>query len=72
MEHHQISEKTKTFLQLILGTGEKWILEEVNKIFNDSTDEEDFIEEMNLYLARLELKIKNIKEQFGKIYPGSV
>lgn len=63
MDTKKFSEKTKNFLQDILGTGEKWLAEEIKKIFDRSSDEKDFLEEVNLYLTRLELKIKSLKKE---------
>lgn len=63
----QVSETTKQFLEKLLETGEKWLAEEIKKIYNSSTDEEDFLEETNLYLTRLEIKIKTLKEECEKL-----
>ncbi len=67
MEAKNLSEQAKTFLQHLLSTGEKWLAEEVKKICDSSTDETDFLEEVSLYLTRLELKVKALKEEAEKI-----
>lgn len=67
MARQNISEETKLFLQKLLETGEKWLAEEVKKIYDASTDEKDFLEETSLYLTRLEIKIKTLKEECEKL-----
>ena len=67
MDAKQFSEQTKTFLQNIFNTGEKWLAEEIKKIYERSSDENDFLEETNLYLTRMELKVKALKEECEKL-----
>lgn len=67
MAIQNISEETKFFLQKLLETGEKWLAEEVKKIYDASADEKDFLEETSLYLTRLEIKIKTLKEESEKL-----
>lgn len=67
MEAKDFSEQTKAFLQHILSTGEKWLAEKIKQIYDDSSDERDFLEEVNLYLTRTELKIKSLKEECEKL-----
>lgn len=67
MDLKDVSENTKHFLQQVLGSGEKWLAEEIKKISETSTDEEDFLEEVVLYLTRIELKIRTLKEQGEKL-----
>jgi len=67
MDAKNLSEQGKTFLQHILSTGEKWLAEEVKKMCDASSDEADFLEELTLYLTRLELKVKALKEESEKI-----
>ena len=67
MDAKNLSEQGKTFLQHILSTVEKWLAEEVKKMCDASSDEEDFLEEVVLYLTRIELKVKALKEESEKI-----
>ena len=67
MDPKHFSDQTKTFLQSIANTGEKWLAEEVKKIYEQSSDENDFLEEVNLYLMRMELKVKALKEACEKL-----
>ncbi len=67
MDPKHFSDQTKNFLQNIANTGEKWLAEEVKKIYEQSTDENDFLEELNLYLMRMELKVKALKEACEKL-----
>ncbi|HBQ21921.1 MAG: hypothetical protein A2Z91_01010 [Deltaproteobacteria bacterium GWA2_38_16] len=60
-------EDAKAFLQHVLASGEKWLAEEVKKIYDQSSDQTDFLEEVSLYLTRLELKLKALKEECEKL-----
>lgn len=67
MDLKNISDNTKKFLQQVLGSGEKWLAEEIKKISEGSCDEKDFLEEVSLYLTRLEIKIRTLKEETEKL-----
>lgn len=67
MGAENFSEETKDLLKQVLNAGEKWLAEEIKKIYDASSDEKDFLEEVNLYLTRLELKIKALKEECEKL-----
>ena len=66
MEREGFSEQTIVFLRRLAATGETWLVEEVHQMAKQAADEEDFIEELNLYIARLEMKVKTLKEEFEK------
>ena len=67
MEKEGLSDKTKLFLAQLVSGGEKWLVEEIEKMFKEASDEEDLLEELDLYLARLDMKLKKLKEEFEKI-----
>lgn len=67
MAIENISQETKLFLQKLLGTGEKWLAEEIKKIYDSSSDEKDFLEDVLLYLTRIDMKVKGIKEECEKL-----
>lgn len=66
MEKDRLSEKAKALLATILSGSDKWLIEDVEKIYKEASDEEDFLEELDLYVARLEMKLKRIKQEFEK------
>ena len=67
MEKEGLSDKTKLFLAQLVSGSEKWLVEEVEKMFKEASDEEDLLEELDLYLARLDIKLKKLKEEFEKL-----
>ncbi len=67
MDAKNCSENAKAFLQDVLSTGEKWLAEEIKKMCENASDEEDFLEEASLYLTRLEIKIRTLKETSEKL-----
>ncbi len=67
MEKEGLSDKTKLFLAQLVSSGEKWLVEEIEKMFKEASDEEDLLEELDLYLARLDMKLKKLKEEFEKL-----
>ena len=67
MDPNKFSDEAKTFLQHVLGTGEKWLAEEIKKMYESATDEKDFLEETVLYLTRLDIKIKTLKKVCEKL-----
>jgi len=68
MEKEGLSDKTKTLLANIVSSGEKWLIEEVERMFKEASDEEDLLEELDLYLTRLDMKIKSFKEELEKTH----
>ncbi|MBI4040525.1 MAG: hypothetical protein HY390_01525 [Deltaproteobacteria bacterium] len=67
MEASHVSDQTKQFLQKVIGVGQKWLAEEIKRILDESTDEEDFFEEATLYLTRTEIKVRELKEAAEEI-----
>ena len=67
MDKEGLSDKTKMFLAQLVASGEKWLVEEIEKMFKEAEDEEDLLEELDLYLARLDMKLKKLKEEFEKL-----
>ena len=67
MDKEGLSDKTKMFLAQLVSAGEKWLVEEIEKMFKEAEDEEDLLEELDLYLARLDMKLKKLKEEFEKL-----
>ena len=55
------------FVAQLVSAGEKWLVEEIEKMFKEAEDEEDLLEELDLYLARLDMKLKKLKEEFEKL-----
>ncbi|MBI2608158.1 MAG: hypothetical protein HYW47_00995 [Deltaproteobacteria bacterium] len=68
MEKEGLSDKAKTLLAHIVSSGEKWLIEEVERMFKEASDEEDMLEELDLYLTRLDMKIKTFKEELEKTH----
>lgn len=67
MDSKSFSEEAKAFLQHVLESGEPWLIENIKKIYEKSSDEKDFLEEVSLYLTRLELKARGLKEECEKL-----
>lgn len=67
MDLKDLSQHSKQFLKNVLGSGEKWLAEEIKKISENSSDEKDFLEEVVLYLTRIEIKIRTLKEEGEKL-----
>lgn len=68
MHGTDLSPKTKHFIENLLATGEQWLIADLEKIFQEADDEKDFLEEFQLYLTRLDVKIKTLKDEFSKIF----
>lgn len=69
MQGPQLSTDTKGFIERLITTGEKWLISDLEKIYQESKDENDFLQEFQLYLTRLDVKIKTLKDEFSKIFP---
>jgi lantibiotic modifying enzyme len=69
MQGSELTHKTKQFIENLLATGEQWLISDLEKIFQEAKDEEDFLEEFQLYLTRLDVKVKTLKDEFSKIFP---
>ena len=63
MDSKGFSPEAKSFLQHLLESGEPWLIESIKKIYDKSSDEKDFLEEVGLYLTRLELKTRKLKQE---------
>ncbi|OGQ33898.1 MAG: hypothetical protein A3F16_04685 [Deltaproteobacteria bacterium RIFCSPHIGHO2_12_FULL_43_9] len=69
MQGPQLSTETKEFIERLIASGEKWLISDLEKIYQESKDEEDFLQEFQLYLTRLDIKIKTLRDEFSKIFP---
>ena len=67
MDASQISETTESFLKKVAEAGEIWLAEEIKKIFESASDEKDFLEEATLYLTRIEMKTRDLKQLSEKL-----
>ena len=67
MEGKELSKTTKEFIERILASGEKWLIEDLERMFKEAVDEPDFLQEFQLYLTRLDVKIKTLRDEFAKI-----
>jgi hypothetical protein len=67
MDTSHMSDQTKEFLQSVISSGEKWLGEEVKALFESSENEKDFLDDTTLYLTRIEIKVRQLKEQSEKI-----
>lgn len=68
MDGSQLSNTTKEFIERILASGEKWLIEDLERMFKEAVDEPDFLQEFRFYLTRLDVKIKTLRDEFAKIY----
>ena len=68
MEKEGLSDKARALLAHFVSNGEKWLIEEVERMFKEASDEEDLLEELDLYLTRLDMKIKAFKEELEKAH----
>jgi len=64
MKKEAVSDHLKSFLGRMLSHADKWLVEDIEKIFKEASDEEDFLEELDLYIARLEMKSKTLRKEF--------
>lgn len=69
MQGPQLSDEAKGFIEKLIATGEKWLISDLEKIYQESKDEDDFLQEFQLYLTRLDVKIKTLRDEFSKIFP---
>lgn len=67
MDGKTFSPEAKAFLQRVLNAGEPWLVESVKNIYEKSSDEKDFLEEVGLYLTRTELKVRDLKTECEKL-----
>ena len=67
MDASQASNTTKSFLEKVAQAGETWLAEEIKKIFENASDEKDFLEEVTLYLTRIEMKTRDLKQYAEKL-----
>lgn len=69
MQGPELSTESKQFIERLISTGEQWLITDLERIFQESKDEADFLQEFQLYLTRLDLKIKTLRDEFSKIFP---
>jgi hypothetical protein len=62
MDKSDVSDKTRGFLQILIEHGDQEIINAVDHIFKEAEDEEAFIEDVDFYLTRLSMRVKELRE----------